>query len=200
MRPRDVLDRAEHTRLDELPRAPAHRVEPELEVDEVDAGRVAGGVDEAPGGLDRGSERLVAQHRPAGLERDAHVPLVQERRRVHRHEVDPRIGDRRRDGGLVASRDDRDDLDSFGRREARCDHTRAEAGADHRDPESPRRHSPSTSCESAGTGRWNRRTAKWVTGPRERAMSGVPTPTLPPSSQPATSTESSSTVRTTHNR
>ena len=66
----------------------ASRVAPELEVHEVD-----------PAGLGRevvhrlcvreiAAERLVAEHGVAGLDRGGHVLAVQERRRLHRDQVD----------------------------------------------------------------------------------------------------------------
>ena len=62
-------------------------------------------------------ERLVAQHRLARGEREAHVRRVQERRRVHADEIDVgRASPSARTACVVARRHDVDHLAAFGRR------------------------------------------------------------------------------------
>src|SRR5207244_1097728 len=94
----------------------------------------------------------------------------------------------------VARRHDLYDGTTAGVGEDRSHDPGAEAGAD---DEHLHRHSPSTSAY-IGTGRWKRSSATCVIGAHTNASTTVPTPTVPPSSQPTSSTLNSMVSRTRH--
>ncbi|HEX2736711.1 MAG TPA: hypothetical protein VHP57_01095 [Acidimicrobiia bacterium] len=102
IRPADFLDLAEDTTADEITEPAAHRVAAKLEVDEVHGAGSLGGREQTGGLLCVEAERLVAEHRATRFERSAHVRAMEERRRVHRDQVDAALPAELGGGSLVA--------------------------------------------------------------------------------------------------
>ena len=115
-----MFRRADRTVGDERAHRHADRVVPELEVEQV---HTLGGVGRGKQGLrfERvEAERLVAQHGVTGGQRPTHVGAVQERRRVHRDQIDIGPLAQRGDTRVIARRDDVDDLAPRRLRERGC--------------------------------------------------------------------------------
>ena len=107
----------------------------ELVVDEVQDLRVACEVAHLLGLDGVHAERLVAQHRVPAVDGAADVVEMQERRRVHRDQIDVVTSAQRGDRVVVARRHQVDDLAPFGHLEHRRDDTRADAETDDTDPD-----------------------------------------------------------------
>ena len=148
----------------------------------------------ARAGRGRASPAASSALRPNGLSHSTAFPAssagatcvaVQERRRVHRDQVDIGHARRARGRGVVAGRHDVDDLAAVGLRRtpARRPERRT---ADPRSRCAPAAHSPH-SLPTVGSGSAHRRRRdgsgrnQWPSGPMPNANSTVPMPTSPPS-------------------
>ena len=132
-----VAGTADRALVDELLDAHAHRMVPELEVDQVDDLGPHRLVEQRLGLAPIDGEGFVAEHAVPVREREAHIGGVDERGRVHGNEVEIGAAAHDLDGRHVARRHDLDHLATLERRENGRYHPRPESRADHADPHAP---------------------------------------------------------------